>query len=94
MVPLSSTIMKLLYSSWRITSRPAGTLANGTLTMSASAGDGQRFCLQDTQTQSAITINANTNQSLGGLSTPTALVAGTRYCWIYNLPLATWLRYV
>ena len=73
---------------------PAGTLATGTLTMPASAGDGQRFCLQDTQTQTAITISANTNQSLGGLSTPTALVAGTRYCWFYNLPLATWLRYV
>ena len=39
---------------------PAGTLATGTLTMSASPSDGQNFCLQDTQTQTAITISANT----------------------------------
>lgn len=75
---------------------PAGTLATGTLTMPATPGDGQRFCLQDTQTQTAITIQANTGQTLAagtfGLATPTALVANTKYCWLYIRSLATWTR--
>lgn len=74
---------------------PAGTLATGTLTMEASpVSDGQNFCLLDTQTQTAITIAANTGQSLGGLANLTALVANTRYCWFYNAQLATWIRYL
>jgi hypothetical protein len=73
---------------------PAGTLATGTVTLPAAPGDGQRFCLSSTQTQTAITISANTGQSLGGIAVPTALVATTRYCWFWNAPLATWLRYV
>lgn len=73
---------------------PAGTLATGALTMEATPSDGQHICLQDTQTQTAITISANTGQSLGGISAPTALVAATRYCWFYNRPLATWIRYI
>ncbi|SDD95050.1 hypothetical protein SAMN05216337_1017134 [Bradyrhizobium brasilense] len=72
---------------------PAGTLATGTLTMEAApVSDGQKFCLLDTQTQTAITIAANTGQSLGGLANPTALVAGTTYCWFYNAQTATWYR--
>ncbi|HEV2674149.1 MAG TPA: hypothetical protein VGV37_06365 [Aliidongia sp.] len=73
---------------------PAGTLATGTLTMMAVPSDGQNFCLESTQTQTAITISANTGQSLGGtLATPTALVANTRYCWLYSRSAATWYRY-
>lgn len=75
---------------------PAGTLATGTLTMMASPSDGQRFCLQDTQTQTAITIQANTGQTLAsgtfGMTTPTALVANTKYCWLYIGSLSTWTR--
>lgn len=74
---------------------PAGTLATGTLTMASSPSDGQNFCLEDTQTQTAITINANTGQTMLttiGLGALTALVANTRYCWFYNAPLAGWIR--
>jgi hypothetical protein len=74
---------------------PAGTLAGGTLTMSASPSDGQKFCLEDTQIQSAITINANTGQTMLtsiGLGAVTALVANTSYCWYYNKPLSGWIR--
>lgn len=73
---------------------PAGTLATGALTMEPTPSDGQRFCLQDTQTQTAITVSANTGQSLGGIAAPTALVANTRYCWFYNRPLASWIRFI
>lgn len=69
---------------------PAGTLATGTLTMAAHPSDGQRFCLADTQTQTAITIAANTGQSLGGATQPTALVANTTYCWTYIGSNSTW----
>jgi hypothetical protein len=73
---------------------PAGTLATGTLTMQANPSDRQKFCLQDTQTQTAITITANTGQTLAsfGLATPTALVANTKYCWFFNAPLSAWIR--
>lgn len=75
---------------------PAGTLATGALTMMPNPSDGQKFCLQTTQTQTAITIQANTGQTLAagtfGLGTPTALVANTRYCWLFIGPLSTWTR--
>jgi hypothetical protein len=75
---------------------PAGTLATGTLTMQAQPSDGQRFTIETTQTQTAITIQANTGQTLAsgtfGLTTPTALVANTRYTWMYIASLATWTR--
>ncbi|MBB3453894.1 hypothetical protein FHT86_002150 [Rhizobium sp. BK313] len=74
---------------------PAGTLATGTLTMSATPSDGQRFCVEDTQTQTAITVSANTGQTMLtsiGLGAVTALVANTRVCWYYNAPLAGWIR--
>jgi hypothetical protein len=73
---------------------PAGTLAAGTLTLPANPGDGQGFCLQDTQTQTAITIQAATGQALAsfGVATPTALVAGTIYCWFFDKTLGVWIE--
>jgi len=72
---------------------PAGTLATGTLTMMLTPGDGQRFCLEDSKTQTAITIQANTGQTLAsyGVATPTALVANTLYCWVYFAAQAAWV---
>lgn len=75
---------------------PAGTLATGTITMMASPSDGQRFCLLTSQTQTAVTMTANTGQSFyttnGALATPTALMANTRYCWFYAASKAAWVR--
>lgn len=73
---------------------PAGTLATGTLTMEAVASDGQKFCVEDSQTQTAITVAANTGQTLAsyGLGAVTALTANTRYCWIYFAAPAVWVR--
>jgi hypothetical protein len=70
---------------------PAGTLATGTLTLPAAPFDGENFCLLDTQTQTAITVSANTGQSIVGTAV-TALVAGTSYCWRYMAPTSTWYR--
>lgn len=75
---------------------PAGTLATGTLTMEAQPSDGQRFSVFTSQTQTAITISANTGQTMDagviGLAQPTALTAKTTYTWRYIGPLATWVR--
>lgn len=73
---------------------PAGTLATGTLTMPAVASDGQRLCVEDSQTQTAITIAANTGQTLAsfGLGAVTALTANTKYCWLYQGSAASWIR--
>jgi hypothetical protein len=75
---------------------PAGTLATGTLTMEAQPSDGQRFSIFTSQTQTAITVQANTGQTLDagviGLAQPTALTAKTTYTWRYFAPLATWVR--
>jgi hypothetical protein len=73
---------------------PAGTLATGTITMPASPGDGQRVCVEDSQTQTAVTMTANTGQAFAafGLGTVTALTANTKYCWMFNAPLAVWIR--
>lgn len=74
---------------------PAGTLATGTLTMMLNPSDGQKFCVEDTQTQTAITVSANTGQSMLtsiGLGAVTALTANTKYCWYFNKPLGGWIR--
>lgn len=75
---------------------PAGTLDTGTLTMQARPSDGQKFTLETSQTQTAITVQANTGQTLAagtfGLATPTALVANTKYQWMFIQSLGTWVR--
>lgn len=73
---------------------PAGTLATGTLTLPAHPGDGQRFSFESTQTQTAITVAANTGQTIAsyGGAALTAGVANTIYTWMYIANQATWVR--
>lgn len=75
---------------------PAGTLATGTVTMEASpVSDGQNFCFQSTQINTAITFTANTGQSFGGIANLTAYpTPNTRLCWFFNASTATWYRYL
>jgi hypothetical protein len=74
---------------------PAGTLATGAVTFEPNPSDGQRFCFQSTQVNTAITYTANTGQSFGGIANPTTYtVANTRLCWFYNRALATWIHYI
>lgn len=61
---------------------PAGTLATGTITFPPNAVDGQQFCIFDTQTQTAVTLTPATGQTINGTAI-TALVANTRYCYVY-----------
>ncbi len=75
---------------------PAGTLSTGTLTFMPNPGDGQRFCLISTQTQSAITPTANTGQTISAVAigAVTALTANVPVCWFYRATNSTWYRYV
>lgn len=86
------TITPLAHTSFLYLT-PAGTLATGTLTMEPNPSDGQRLCVLDTQTQSAITIAGNTGQIIGvGIGLLTALTANTTYCYMYEAPLTSWTR--
>jgi hypothetical protein len=77
-------------STTNITLNPSGTLATGTITTAANPSDGQVECMFSTQTQSALTLTANTGQTIAnGI---TAMTANTRYCYQYDLALATWER--
>lgn len=94
-VPLTAFAITVPNLTGLLYLNPAGTLATGALTMMANASDGQIFCLEDTQVQTALTISANTGQTMLtsiGLGALTALAANTRYCWFYNKPLAGWIR--
>ncbi len=73
---------------------PAGTLATGTLTMQALPSDGQKFCIESSQTQTAMTVSANTNQAMAsfGGAALTAMTANTKYCWFFDAALAVWVR--
>lgn len=91
-IPLTAFSITAGASTALLYLNPAGTLATGTLTFAASPSDGQKFCLLDTQTQTAITLAAGTGNTFAGIANPTALVAGTQYCWFYDKSLAQWIR--
>jgi hypothetical protein len=70
---------------------PAGTLATGAITFPAHPGSGQEFCWLSSQTQSAVTMTANTGQTVVGTAV-TAGTAGISYCWRYIAATSTWYR--
>ena len=70
---------------------PAGTLATGTITMPASPADGMTITFSSTQTITALTVNANTGQSI--VSAPTVLPARQAGGYVYRLSNTTWYPY-
>lgn len=69
---------------------PAGTLATGTITTPASPKDGQEFYVSTSQIITALTVSANSGQSI--LNPPTTLALGTGFGYIYDLASTTWFR--
>lgn len=61
---------------------PAGTLATGTFTMPANPFEGQILWLVSSQTQTALTVSANTGQTLSGTAV-TALTRSVAVAWVY-----------
>jgi hypothetical protein len=68
--------------------QPAGTLATGTITMPASPSDGMTITFSSTRTITALTVNANTGQSI--VSAPTVLPANQVGAYVYRLSNTTW----
>ena len=67
---------------------PAGTLATGTITMPASPADGMTITFSSTQTITALTVSANTGQSI--VSAATVLPARQATTYVYRLSNTTW----
>lgn len=67
---------------------PAGTLATGTITMPAAPADGMTISFSSTQQITALTVNANTGQSIVGA--PTTMLAGGAATFVYRLSNTTW----
>ena len=67
---------------------PAGTLATGTITMPAAPADGMTISFSSTQQITALTVSANTGQSIVG--NPTTLNAGGGASFVYRLANTTW----
>lgn len=68
---------------------PSGTLATGTITMPASPVDGMTVTFTSTQDITALTVNANTGQSIvggGSISIP----SNTSRTFIYRASNTTW----
>jgi hypothetical protein len=70
---------------------PAGTLATGTITMPATPADGMVITFTTTQEITAITINGNTGQSIGGTQVA-QLPANSAMSFVYRQSNTTWYR--
>jgi hypothetical protein len=75
-----------------LVANPAGTLATGTITMPASPVDGMVIRFSSSQAITALTVAANTGQSI--VSAVTTLAAGGGAAYIYRLANTTWYRTV
>ena len=89
-VPLTAFTLTYANSQVDMILNPAGTLATGTLTTAPNPSDGQRECVVSSQTQTALTVTANTGQTI--VNAPTALVANTPICWTFVKSLSAWER--
>ena len=69
---------------------PAGTLATGTIIMPATPADGMTVNLSSTQIITALTLNANTGQTI--VNAITTLIAGGNAAYLYRLSNTTWYR--
>lgn len=69
--------------------QPAGTLATGTITMPGSPADGMVITFMSTQEVTALTINGNTGQSIGGTQV-SQLPANSAMSFVYRQSNTTW----
>lgn len=67
---------------------PAGGLATGTITMPAAPADGMAITFSSSQTITALTVNANTGQSI--IRAPKLFGAGSAVTYVYRLANTTW----
>jgi hypothetical protein len=70
---------------------PAGTLATGTITMPTGPADGMVITITTTQQITALTINGNTGQSIGGTQV-SLMAANSSISFVYRQSNTTWYR--
>jgi len=70
---------------------PAGTLATGTITMPASPVDGMTITFSSTKIITALTVNANTGQTIN--NAVTTLAAGQTASYIYRAASTAWFPF-
>ena len=70
---------------------PAGTLATGTITMPAAPADGMTITFSSTQTITALTVSANTGQSINNAMT--TFSAGQVATYIYRSASTAWFPF-
>lgn len=81
-VPLTAFVITM--QTGKLVLNPAGTLATGTVNLPLNPPDGAVAEISSTQTQTALTVAANTGDLIAGAAV-TALVAVTRVAWRYSL---------
>lgn len=69
---------------------PVGTIAALTYTMPANPWDGMMHTITASQTVTALTQQANTNQTLNGALTTIGAAVATHGTWVYIASTATW----
>ena len=70
---------------------PAGTLATGTITMPAAPVDGMTVTFSSTQIITALTVNANTGQTIN--NAVTTLAAGQSASYVYRTASTAWFPF-
>ena len=70
---------------------PAGTLATGTITMPAAPADGMVISASSTKAITALTVNANTGQTIN--NAPTTLIAGGSLSFVYRASSTSWFPF-
>lgn len=89
-IPLTAFSLTFVNGQTDMILNPAGTLATGTITTEPNPADGARECILSSQTQTALTITANTGQTIN--NTATALVANTPVCFTFSSGTSAWDR--
>jgi hypothetical protein len=70
---------------------PAATLATGTITMPASPADGMTITFSSTKIITALTVNANTGQTINNAAT--TLAAGQSASYVYRAASTAWFPF-
>jgi len=70
---------------------PAGTLATGTITMPAAPSDGMTITFSSTKIITALTVNANSGQTIN--NNVTTLSAGQSAAYIYRAASTAWFPF-
>jgi hypothetical protein len=90
LVPSTGFTQAFGNSTMNLILNPAGTLATGTVTLSALPSDGQVNCVFSSQIITALTVSVVTGQTIN--NAVTALGAAGKACYTYSQSTGAWDR--